>query len=244
MNTGRQIGLLIVAVQLIVGCSTTPDSQIDVVAVWMCPVNQTPYYRADGEGPYAPSWPTAAVICRNAPRAQGAQDRTLTHDGTLFLLSAPDLTSGNVVHCLPHAARFASSCFTDARGHWLRLSPLREPLFVLVHESGGTAGLIVRVFDHSIIYDHPDHHGPGAWQSHSFAEVFDDNSRLPPLAGDVNGDGRMELLLANDAGNIQKPFAERTTYQVFAWDDTSQKLALLKELDVTDVKRLKGLTDL
>jgi len=175
-----------------IGYDTTTSAQ--TLRFWQSPPGK-PYWREDGFGPYAGSWPTYSVITTYVPNALGAKQRAGVSDSTLFLMSGAELRESNLVESIPSAARFATACRGDARGCWVRFAsaPL-HPFFVLVEETGGNCGDQIRIFGHSIDYDSP-HVGESAFQDHTFSEVFTRGCINSPRLADIDRDGFPELIV-------------------------------------------------
>ncbi|MBI1311411.1 hypothetical protein GC176_08900 [bacterium] len=202
MNRNRRlIGLAVAAltvvssaVVIMTGSSGGKAASAPVVRFWKAPPGK-PYWRDDGFGPYAASWPVYAVIVRYAPDASGVEHVAAMTDSTLFLMSGPRLTESNLLESLPSTARFATDCHSDARLRWVCFGT--DPAYarlVLVEATGGSCGDRVRIFDHAVAYDSP-HVDDSAFQHHTFSEEFTRGCINSPLIADVDGDGLPELLV-------------------------------------------------
>ena len=213
----------------------------EVVKAWKAPPGK-PYWRDDGFGPYAPSWPTWAVICTNAPHVPSAKKRAVTPDSTLFLMASPDLRESNLFKSIPHTARFATACQDDARGAWVRFAaPLAKPFFVLFDTSGGTCGDQIRIFDQQVGYETP-HVGEGVFQNHTFGQVFYRNCVLSPLIGDVDGDGGDELLVSEIIALGPSIAESEWGYRIIKPKDG--KFQVVGDIDESQLKEFKNLRKL
>lgn len=209
--------------------------------VWLAPAGE-PYWRDDGEGPYAPSWPTMAVVCKYATNAPGADTRGSLWDSTLFLMALPDLRESHALQLIPSGARFAVPCRSECRGAWVRFAPPpAEPFFVLAHASGGSIGDIVRVFGHSISYNTP-HTGDSAFQDHSFDVSFRAYSRITPLIGEVDQDGFVALLVGSEATNSSGAPGTPQRYRVIKLNSEQGGFDKTREIEAADAKMLKQLS--
>lgn len=202
-----------------------------------CPVvcmsrdDPTPPYREDGEGPFPRAWPAAAVVI--------PLDRDASAQATLFLLAAADLSVTNVIQSIPTASRFARECRIPARGHWINLTGCSLPVFILVYDSGGTAGENVEVFSRSLSFgfDWPDC-GAECTQIHTFTCLLEAPSRLPPYVADTDGNGTLEILVASDATNSSGALDTPQIYDVWAWGDG--QFNLVGQLAADEIKSLVG----
>jgi hypothetical protein len=128
--------------------------------------------------------------------------------------------------------RYAVPCRTAGlAGRWIKVAP-KQYAFVLVYDSGGTAGLKITVIQHEWTYS-----GADGYQSHSFGPAFQVYSALPVLFGDVDGDGREELLVA--PRDDSSPATTPTRYQVYDWDGST--MHHLRDLSVNAVKNMDSL---
>ena len=141
-------------------------------------------------------WPALAVVARTQPEA----GKGVVSDSTIFLVVGPGLARTDPAHRLIAHTRLAEPCLWgngSCMGGWLSLGPPGSlPVFVFVDESGGSAGGRVRVFDHVAFGG-----GPSWPQEHSFRRVFEGFSRHGIYIGDVNQDGRDELVLPTEDSN-------------------------------------------
>ena len=204
-----------------VGCATTETARVNhehdgegVVGLWVAPASRGPTYREDGEGPYPPSWPGAAIVCRYAPTEHGERVEPLFEDdATLFLVAAPGFDERDPLCGLAHTARFASPCSTAGiRGHWLEMSASSPSVYVFLYDSGGTMGLRVQVFSRGVW-----HSFTSDLQRHVFHCEFDGGSRIPPYSGDLNNDGALELYVATEATNVSGARDHPRVYRVLEW---------------------------
>lgn len=173
---------------------------------WPAPPD-VPRIREDGEGPFPSSWPTAAVVC-------SSRDAVGPLDCTLFLLAGRRLSLDRPVEQIADYTRLAVPCSSSGlRGRWVELAKDQPPFFVLVHDSGGTGGLSVRVFQHSVGYPVEGE------QTHSFVEIVAGESRIPPLIGDVDADQVNDLLIGTDATNSSGASSTPQWYRILKWKD-------------------------
>lgn len=232
-----------VGVQVLLTCAgvATDEPSSGLVRAWKAPPGE-PRWKEDGFGPYAPSWPTFAVICRYAPHAPGAENQTILPASTLFLMSAPDLKRSNLVESIPRAARLAVWSRGDARGRWVRFASAPEnPFFVLAQCPGGNCGDEVRIFEHAISYDSP-HVGDNVFQDHTFEEVFYRGCVVSPLVGDVDGDGWSELLVKEMVSFGHSRAESEYKYRVIKLKDG--KFQVIGDMEDAEVENAQGLSKL
>lgn len=219
-KTASSLWVWLVVLFLLAGCSTVdratgPRDEDWVLAVWACPPDPGGHFREDGEGPYPASWPVAAVLCSYSDRADERRFHGVMPDATLFLVASKDLDVDSPLDELHRTARFAYPCLVGApSGVWLKLCAPYEH-FVFVHESGGSVGPRVVVIEHRILFTLTD----DDFQSHMFGIVFMGGSRIPPYYGDIDGDGRIELLVASEETNSSGAAGTPQTYRIVEWRD-------------------------
>jgi hypothetical protein len=206
-------------------------SQATVAQVWFSAIDPTPPYREDGEGPFPAAWPAAAVVVAAEPIEYGVAE------ATLFLLAAKDLTEANAASRIPSAARFAKECRLPARGRWVSLTGSSLPVFVLLYDSGGTAGSNVEVFSRLVWFSWPTRHSETS-QNHWFERTFRGQSRLPPYLADTDQDESLELLVASEVSNSSGAEGTPRIYDVWAWRDG--KFERVGELPEEKVESLSG----
>ena len=220
-NVANAIGALCLMIGplTIAGCAScstartvTAVGKAVPVTVWLSDCDPTPRYRQDGEGPFPRAWPAAALIVPAEPIRNGAAE------ATLFLVAAPNLTEASVASQIATAARFAKECRLPARGRWVTLTRHSRPVFILLYDSGGTAGLNVEVFARSVSFDGPTCQSEG-FQDHRFRCTFGAQSRLPPYLVDTDHDGSLELLVASELTNASGAEGVPPVYDVWVWRD-------------------------
>jgi len=82
-----------------------------------------------------------------------------------------------------------------------------------------------------VIYS--DHQDPTGYQSHYFGVDLEEGSRIPPYAGDIDGDGMPELLVAAHVTNGSGAEGTPKRYRVFDWKDNG--LAVVREIEACDL---------
>jgi hypothetical protein len=207
-----------------------------IIGVWLCPPTGD-WMRADGTELYPPSWPTAAIVCDYGHHKQQTTDSNRWwSDTTLFLVAGRDFDPGHAIRGLQAHARLATPCRSaDLRGHWITLDPHELPFFVLVYNSGGTAGLAVEVYRHWILY--ADHHDDQGFQDHQFQCVFRGESRILPYAGDLDGDGKCELYIAAEVTNLSGADDTPQVYRCITWQDA--QLVVADEIPANELMQHK-----
>ena len=182
-----------------------PAREATPVQVWFSNDDPTLRYREDGEGPFPRAWPAAALV---TPIDSGADLA-----GTLHLLAGEDLTEDNAIRKLSAATRLALPCrVAGLRGQWTSLTTHSLPVFIIVYDSGGTAGLKVEVFSRYVRY-------VDRTQVHFFSRDLSVFSRLPPYLGDTDGDGTLEILVSSEVANASGAGNALRTYDVWALRD-------------------------
>ncbi len=198
------------------------SAPLALIKMWQAPPSAPAEhrYRDDGEGPFPASWPTFAFVAKTEAQQQC---RASWGGATLFLSSGSGLApTDGIVRLVAHA-RFAVDCRTwpdiPCHGAWVRMGGLvEEEHFVLVDASGGTAGRRVRVHEHQIMFNLD-------WQDHWFREVFYGLSRLPVYAGDIDADGRDEILLGTEESNSSGAAGTPKVYRIMKWSGTQMEEA-------------------
>ena len=222
-----------VTAAIIVGtmlCGCGGPTAPEILKVWPAPPTtptDTP------KGVYPAAWPTVAFAGRFAPDSKHDVSSVLAGDATIFFAAGPNLDTEQPPTRLVSCVRFATACNTSSlRGYWFQFGPKEyEPYFVLIHDSGGTIGARVRVFHHSVIYS--DYQDPAGFQSHYFGVDLEEGSRIPPYAGDIDGDGMPELLVAAHVTNGSGAEGTPKRYRVFDWKDNG--LAVVREIEACDL---------
>ncbi len=247
MSSTRTLHPLVLTLATFSGCTrphaTQPRTQRDdpqVLQVWPRPADKW-RSRADGEGPYPPSWPTAAILCQNRVESDAS---TVLYDATLFLLAGPELDLSTPISAIPKHAKYACRCRAgDARGHWLPLARESADFFLLVSECGGTAGLQIEAFAQRV--DYADHTREDAYQCHSFSQFFVGNSRIPPYMADVDHDGAIELIIGSDVTNSSGAPDTPQIYWIMKWHPEHRDFRRIEEIPADRLaSRVQGLAPL
>lgn len=158
---------------------------------------------------YTQSWPTAAVMLRQGP------DPGL-HNSCLTFLAHPSLDMANPLDKVPSALRFAVSCRERGVGRWLVLDQSRLAVFLFVNPHGSIP-FRVRVFEHHVVYgSRLSRRGQYVDQYHRFFLRVDQDSREPPLVGDMNGDDREEIFIKKPSGDLYDIYGFQTDDGILA----------------------------
>lgn len=226
MNRRVQIITLTVAGCLFIACSTSSVNNLSAVEqrrrVWATATDHAPIYREDGEGPFDPPWPAAAVALESSPGSHW--------EGTLFLLAGPNLNAGNAFSYIPTLTRFATPCrLPEIHGRWLKMVPNEAEFFVLTYHPGGAGGPRLLIIKRYWRYD-------GDAQVHWFHPVLDRVTCLIPYIVDIDNDKSQEILVAaEDSGDPAN--GDPMIYEAFGVVDGSFRF--LKRLDAADVDRFQ-----
>ena len=220
------------------GPGTAP---LALAKVWPRPPSAPPEhrFRADGEGPFPPSWPTIAFVGRTETQVECDP---VCGNGTLFIACAPDLTPDSDVLDLLANAGLAERCnlfalpFSDGRGPlqpcygaWVQMAGLgAEAHFVFVDASGGTSGRRVRVYHHGVAFG-------AEFQHHTFERVLWDDSRVPVYVGDADDDGCDELLIGSVETNSSGAAGTPQVYRIMKWSSTSHAMEEAGRIDASNV---------
>ena len=183
-------------------------------------------YRPDGQSPLPPAWPVVAFVTQTERQAAY---RGVLSNATLYLAAGPDIRKSDSAARLLTAARLATPCRSaHLGGRWLRFARGQAELFSLVYDAP-VSGAVLSLFTDDAWHDEQ-------YQSHQFSRVFTCASRLPVYFGDINNDGKNELLVSVEPGGKADP---AYTYRVLQW--TGQTVTAIGQVDYPAVLRMDHL---
>jgi hypothetical protein len=197
-----------------------------VLSIWPAPLTGW-QYGAEGQL-FPPSWPAYAFVLQEVPEYDGPLPDTV-----LVFACGPDLRKDDPACRLLAHARYLRPCLGEPRGMWGRFDrgPYREPCFLFVDETGGTAGSEVLLFEQGVVYGYPE--GKDRFQDYGVGLVFEGASRHGIYVGDVDGEGHPELVIPRPECNATG-VPEHLVFDVFVVTDGEP--AKLEQLTVEEVE--------